>query len=544
MFQQKQPKVLSKKYLTEAAAQQAASQVLGENWHIQHAVKREANMYIVVRTSKNVASPAQKPNNHRSQPAKNYDNPRLVRHSVYGEGIVMEAKNGGQEVHIQFSRSGEFKWVKVSELDNRKATDYLNLLNKDDERQVRRSRNVASTNVSTVPRIEIPADNHYLINRSRKLSSDPSFIARRMIEAFRVGIAPPDRITDFTFGREQEIRSMSAWLGQMDNNIMLMVGDYGMGKTHLIQYIYRKALDDGFAVAKVDADPNESPFFRPKRIYSSLLASFQYRHPGSDTIKGFDYFLQSVLETGAFKDHNYLQHVYWQSPATWHWIKAVERSVRPDGDLYKELPGLHDHQTAANIFTYLLSTFGWAAKRLMGLKGLILIFDEAESMHILDGYQYEKGMNFFRALVNTSLNNKLLLKRPYEIQGLTHGGHSSDVPFLYKSDSGLKLVFAFTRLWWDHALPELNNAARLTLEPISSQALRELQNHISDYYQEAYPSFELPELPTDAILRGIAYRNGNTRKFVKTCVEIMDIARAGNFNSAQTEELVHTGMML
>lgn len=325
---------------------------------------------------------------------------------------------------------------------------------------------------------------------------------------------------------------------------MLLIGDYGMGKTHLVQYIYQKALDQGYAVAKVDADPNEAPFFRPKRIYGSLLHSLQYRDPGSGMIKGSDVFLKTMLERGQFADHIYLKFVNWHQPATWHWIKAAERAVRPSGEDYKELPGLHDHQTAANIYTHLLSTFGWASKRVLGLKGLVLIFDEAESMNILDGYQLEKGMNFFRAIVNTALNNELLLKPPEQIRGLTYGGHSAHVPFLYRPDSGMKLVFAFTRLWWDHYVPELNDAARMSLEPIGSNALRSVQERIADYYQEAYTEFRVPPMPIDDIIKALSFRNGNTRKFVKTCVEVMDIARARNLTDQQVRELVYSRMAL
>lgn len=455
----------------------------------------------------------------------------------------MKARYGGKEVYVQFSNGGDFRWVSTNDLLDRKPTDFLHMVEESNNRHYS-PRSRTSRKDNHVQRVEIPSDDHYLLNRTHKLPSDDIFVARRMIEAFRVGIAPPDRISDFTFGRDREINSVNSWLQDWTNNIMLLIGDYGMGKTHLVQYIYQKALNQGYAVAKVDADPNEAPFFRPKRIYGSLLHSLQYRDPGSGMIKGSDVFLKTMLERGQFADHIYLKFVNWHQPATWHWIKAAERAVRPSGEEYKELPGLHDHQTAANIYTHLLSTFGWASKRVLGLKGLVLIFDEAESMNILDGYQLEKGMNFFRAIVNTALNNELLLKPPEQIRGLTHGGHSAHVPFLFRRESGMKLVFAFTRLWWDHYVPELNDAARMSLEPIGSNALRSIQERIAEYYQEAYMPFRVPAMPTDDVIKALSFRNGNTRKFVKSCVEVMDIARAGNLTEHQVRELVHSRMNL
>ncbi len=64
------------------------------------------------------------------------------------------------------------------------------------------------------------------------------FKSRRMVEAFRLGIVPYDCVSDFIFGRAEEIQILTDWLDQPDSNAMLTVGEYGTGKTHLLHYAY------------------------------------------------------------------------------------------------------------------------------------------------------------------------------------------------------------------------------------------------------------------------------------------------------------------
>ena len=54
-------------------------------------------------------------------------------------------------------------------------------------------------------------------------------------------------------------------------------GQYGSGKSHLLDYMYSLALNNKYAVATVKLDPNEAPPSKPKLVYRKLIQSFRYK---------------------------------------------------------------------------------------------------------------------------------------------------------------------------------------------------------------------------------------------------------------------------
>ena len=83
----------------------------------------------------------------------------------------------------------------------------------------------------------------------------------------------------------------------------------------------------------------------------------------------------------------------------WDWIEARESRAKPWG-FFSLLPGLYDYSTAANIYCYLLSSLGWASREVLGLKGLLLVFDEAETVEMnFYSQQAQNSRNFLRSLI-------------------------------------------------------------------------------------------------------------------------------------------------
>ncbi len=105
-----------------------------------------------------------------------------------------------------------------------------------------------------------------------------------------------DCVEDFTFGRQEESKELMNWLNSNNENVLLLVGEYGTGKTHLLNYAYWRALQEGFAVAYVAMDPNEVPFHKPKRVYSHLIHTFRYYSKESKQNKRFRDFLREAAD--------------------------------------------------------------------------------------------------------------------------------------------------------------------------------------------------------------------------------------------------------
>jgi len=426
---------------------------------------------------------------------------REVYHSKYGRGVVKQSRYKGFELQVTFE-DGLTRWVRLDELTET---------------------GVTHPTPPVAPRVS-PA------------FTNERFKHRRIIEAYRLGIVPYDCVDEFTFGRDEETQLLMDWLDDPDKSTMLVVGEYGTGKTHLLHYAQGHALKKGFAVAWVKMDPNEAPFHKPKRVYSRLVQTFQFRSKQDGQLKDFRDLVKEALAQHDFKDHTYFRRLIGNTSddTLWDWIEARESIVRP-WDLYdwgySALPGLYDYSTAVNIYCYLLSAIGWAAKEILGLKGLLLIFDEAETVDMPSYYyQSEKGLNFLKALIHTADNDDRLLERPCNTElDYCRVGVGPSIPFLYRQPGGLKLLFAFTpthTLNWTH---ELESALRINLEPLTDTTLKEVFEHICLLYDSAYDFLE-EDLTIDAIFQQVTAQGGRTRLFIKGSVEALDLAR---FNSGQ-----------
>ncbi|MBI4491974.1 MAG: DUF2791 family P-loop domain-containing protein [Chloroflexi bacterium] len=360
------------------------------------------------------------------------------------------------------------------------------------------------------------------------------FRARRMVEAFRLGIVPSDCTDDWIFGRETEIKRLLAWLRNEAEPSLLLVGAYGSGKTHLVHYTFWRALRQGYAAAYVEMDPNESPFHRPKRVYSRIVYSFRFPIKGSQQPGRFRDFLAGALSQGLLRDHACFRHLrsYALSSAErellWEWIEGAESAARPSEGAspgtssgswtslgFPPVPALYDHQTAANIYCYLLSGLGAAAIQAFGLRGLVVLFDEAETLWSGSGYQSARASNFFSALVETAKDNPRLLLDP-EAAGYTYARNAPSIPFLYQAHSGLKLLFAFTEV--QASMPQLH------LDRLSDAALESMFDNIGRLYEQAY-GFRASQADVERARRLVTRHSGRTRLFVKGCVEALDLLR-------------------
>lgn len=359
-----------------------------------------------------------------------------------------------------------------------------------------------------------------------------------------MGIVPDDCVASMTVGRDAEVETLQQWLSQ-NAGAALLVGDYGSGKSHLLRYLSLKALEQNYAVAQVQIDPNETPFHKPKRVYRGVTLTLQYRPPGESQTKGFRDLVLGSLAGGTLKDHKYFGRLLDRSASVaqyeemfWDWIEASEEDVlRPIdwqedywGNRYNRfryVPPIYPHMKAANMICYLLSGLAWAATHALGLRGFVICIDEAESMDVsASSSQINKGVNFLRAIARVASDDQTLLETPSST-GLIHSrmGVGRQIPFLYRPECGLRLVFGFTPTPLLRQIAELQSAFRLDLEPLDEAALVTLFGWVRDHYARAYGlevSYALSDLQIDRLLRVME----NTRSFAKGCVEILDLSRA------------------
>ncbi|MBN1900236.1 DUF2791 family P-loop domain-containing protein [Candidatus Sumerlaeota bacterium] len=78
--------------------------------------------------------------------------------------------------------------------------------------------------------------------------------AKGIIESLRYGIPPDGYICELTVGREEEIESLRNKLQENKSETLLLNANYGAGKTHLLRFIREEALRKRWMVSLVTLD--------------------------------------------------------------------------------------------------------------------------------------------------------------------------------------------------------------------------------------------------------------------------------------------------
>ena len=417
----------------------------------------------------------------------------VIYHPVYGRGEVTATEANGFYLHVQFS-------------DGRK-------------RKIRRDHVEFEENAAAVSEPHIPAS--HTRSGNKRQPND----ARRIIEALRMGIVPDTEMSQFTFGREREINSLKSWLEEHTDNARFIVGSYGSGKTHLLNYLRTMAIQEGYAVALVEIDRQETPFSRPKRIYRQIVQNLQVPIPKKQTRQDFRRFLRRIRREGLLDDHSYFRYIQSENDNIWYWIEACEDVPRPPD--YQHLPALYNYGTAANIYCYLLSGLGWACTQSqIGLKGLLLIFDEAETLFTRSTYASERSSyNFLEALIAVANNRDGMTEKPKEETSYTFTSRAKNVPFQYRKPSGLKIVLSFTDVSDLRISSTLRDIEVTDLKPIDDDIFTSIFKEVCQLYCEAY-SFPIPD-PNflDRYYDMVMKKAQTTRHKIKGFVEALDAMR-------------------
>ena len=414
-----------------------------------------------------------------------------VTHHLYGKGEIEAKRCGGFEFLIRFENN-ILRWVRYDEL------------------VLREAENLVEEKISK-PQITLPSDN---------------FKARQVIESLRLGIVPFSAIKNFTIGRNKEIKQINQWLNNKKSGTLMISGEYGSGKTHLLEYVRMNALNENWAVAMVEVGLEESPFYKPYLIYRQIVRNFEVIF--NDEKLNFQSYLETAIQkdtSGEIDTHLYLGKIKKLMELAaddsnsleqlWEWIEGVY-------DWFK--PKLYKMGTAANIYCYLINGISWIAKNIFGLKGFLILFDEAEFINDSDYfYQMSKGKNFLKGLTALAQNKTFLLDEKIGIlkygrkSGLQYCGvpRNDPIRFAWQFPSSLKLLFAITP-----TDEYLKNAIELL--PLKKEYFHIISELIFQYYEIAYQT-KIENINPKIVLSKI--KVSQIRLLIKQIIEILDILR-------------------
>ena len=376
--------------------------------------------------------------------------------------------------------------------------------------------------------------------------------AFRIIESLRLGIPPDGAVRHFTVGREEEIEDLRMRVQTGGAGLLYVKANYGSGKTHLLRLLREYCLEHGYVVSLVGLDATASiRFNRMDQIVGAVMRGL--RVPGSsDTgARGFfDLLCREIQNSRARGDTDGFWH---KLTSGWKWnesdacesitmfvalrawatqLPAVQELVEDwlfqpwsyygqRKRIYRELisnlwrhfrDGHPERYYYPDAFKLNVQAYDQSWKFLrdlrmlsaaIGLKGVIILFDEFENM--LTG----------------------LKRTDYKVDAfwnLLQFGRQKQFP-------GLS-AFAITPAFFqnlDESIPELKQFPTFEMQPLKVSQLQELAERIRDTHALAF-GWDAKARVADAVLRAAVQKTAavpvqdRSRQTIKQVVSILDAA--------------------
>ena len=372
--------------------------------------------------------------------------------------------------------------------------------------------------------------------------------ARHLIESLRVGVAPAQRIRDLTIGLEAERKSLTQALHQAHSEggaARAVLGEYGYGKSHVIELTTQEALDCNFLVAATSLDLQELPPHRAFDIYGSLMRNLRY--PQSDE-RGLEPLLTEIMKAPALRARfsesapeaddplvcglqalnetaSSSRRAAWQN---WlmggrkeRWMDWAMKRSRPRGFRF---PSIYRNGHNARQIAYLLTGISVLA-RLAGYSGLCVLLDEAESYSLLYPYQRPKASLFFSAVARAALGDAAVRIDPDDLP--QH--RFREYPIRYGGSQSLFFLFTVTysdmplEAWLeDEQILQLN--PRHTAQEIDQFLERALAFHAQAYaYEPGERSQQARQGAAEHLAQGMHSDRLNIRAVMRLSVELFDL---------------------
>jgi hypothetical protein len=369
---------------------------------------------------------------------------------------------------------------------------------------------------------------------------------RQLVESLRMGIAPAQHVPELTINLKVERESIIQGLNQahqFGGAVRAVVGEYGYGKSHIVELTVQEALARNFLVATTSLDLLELPPHRSFAVYREAMRHLRY--PDTDE-RG----LMPLLTKTADLPHT-ISQLKDLSPAeldplvvgmeaisstvssnqrkAWtNWLMGGRRirsmnKAKPRG---VKFPSIYKIGHNARQIAYLFTAISTLA-RLANYSGLCLLLDEAESYSLLRSYQRPKASLFFQAVIYAALRDQQ--KKLYEDQFPQHRWR--DYPLAY--DQGQSLFFLFTVTRSDNRLPLhdwLADEDIFYLDPDAEpQEVGQFLQRVLTYHAQAFnykPGERQSQVRRGAaehLATGVRSGRFSMRNVVRLAVELFDL---------------------
>lgn len=260
------------------------------------------------------------------------------------------------------------------------------------------------------------------------------FSLRRTVERLRVGLFDPISVNQLMMDKDRIENIFSKGLTEKWDHLCIC-GSYGQGKSHTLTYLNQLALSQGYATSVVKLDLREVPFHQFSTVYRSIMERLSL----PDGLKFINVWKKSadkasleLLDTMPHRfrmiliamlcrtkhlnaqESSLKKHQAYRPKEYGDWLnKALMGHDIPAAHLksickYREVKGYQEHSLSCRgneVYFQMVQSLGKVLQE-MGYKGLLLFFDEAESIaqlrlghrvksyHLLDQFFQTKGFVF------------------------------------------------------------------------------------------------------------------------------------------------------
>ncbi len=426
------------------------------------------------------------------------------------------------------------------------------------------------------------------------MSDDPN--ARKLhaaltLEAMRLGVVPATDLEESTVGRDIELDIIRQDLAQcaVSGARRAFLGDYGLGKSHLLELIEQIALKQNFLVSKVTLDHADLSPSQPKRIYHEVMRNLIYpdrpnmlegiepllekaiqnedvlrkyfaktdkTHPLPRTIReqlngGLHLYLSPALaylralsHPESIKLPAYCGDAVSWAPKARHllidWIEG--HPTQSNQDINDELNQIHgrfpkiysllDYRPWAKIYGYILNGVSQLAKDV-GYAGLVIVVDEAEFYSLLSAQNRAFAKSLFQSWSHAVTADEDGSLSCSDDELLVGGyGIQRELPARYSDNPGMYLVFAMTpnsdgiRVLQEAVPPQFI----CYLNQLTAPDYLKMTGHLVDLYRKAYPDAVIPDgitEPLSDVVNAMTQqgRLANPRQTMKFLTEFLDLVR-------------------
>jgi len=417
----------------------------------------------------------------------------IVAHPIFGEGMIVATRWDGAEARVEF-RSGLCLWLPAKWL-------------------------------KSIPAKHVKLD---------------QITSKRILEAFRLGVVPHQDVEYFTFGRAYEINEIAKSFNDLkkgQGGVYLIEGVYGSGKTHLLEYARHLSLRHGLVTAYCELSTQETPLYRPKRVYRELVYNLRYIKANREC--SFRDLLKQATKID-ITDHCFLTPVLrrlktmddgdLKAEVFWQWIEGESTKDYATDPLSpfrvrggQRIPALYDFSTATDFYSYILTGLSFLIHE-SGLGGLVIILDEVETItHIWNYVAFTRGLNFLEGLIHSALNNDDLK----QIDNRMLHNRVRPTPYTYR-ESHILLILAMTPIHGFRGFESIVDLVenKMYLRKFSKGELEIIFDNLINVYKNAYPYFSI-ELSQQENILNTAFKkcSEELREFIKFSVEAFDWVR-------------------